>query len=246
MTPQEIRDLILNKAEKELNEIHFATYFSDNVLIDLLVNAIVNRKCITFFSTKRNQFDTYKGVPYIERGEIMFKFSLPLIENYMQWNLLLEVKSGDKNQPHFSLIKNKDKNFNLEIVKKCFEKNKISNDLAEIVAGLANQNKKATFYLADTYYNVQKIEAKVYSTLLYKHPVVLFHPLKVGNVVVDFYYHPKPSNVFISNNQRIVQININEIFVFKTNSFSDQECNIQNSKRKNAINNYIQETFNNY
>jgi len=86
MTPQEIRDLILNKAEKKLNEISFATYFSDNVLIDLLVNAIVNRKCITFFSTKRNQFDTYKGVPYIERGEIMFKFSLPLIENYMQWN----------------------------------------------------------------------------------------------------------------------------------------------------------------
>lgn len=243
---EEIKDILLTTAEKELQTEFLATYFSDSILLDLLVNAIINKKCISIFAYRNNNYRTLKGVPKIEKEKIIFKFDLSLIENFINNCSVLEVKSGDKNIPHFSLIKNTHFECNLKIILECFKINNIDIQLAEILAGLVNTNKKATFFVSDTNYNAIKYVAKVYAYRIDNKPVVAFHPIEVNNIKVTFHYYPKPDTQFISLMSRIVQINKNDKVIYKTQSFSEEECYRINTKYKMRIFNYykaINENF---
>ncbi len=246
MNTEEIRDLILTTSEKELQPNFFVTYFTDNIMLDLLVNAIINKKCISIFGCKNNNYETFKGVPKIEKGKIIFKYDLPLIEIFLKNYAVLEVKSGDKNVPHFSLIKNTHYESNLKIILERFKKTDIDTQLTEILAGLANSNKKATFFVSDTYYNTIKYVAKVYSCRIDNEPVLLFHPFEVNNKTVDYYYYPKPDIQFIGLMSRIVQINRNDKVIYKTQSFSEEECNRLNTKYKMRLFNYYKAINENY
>jgi hypothetical protein len=233
-----IKQYLLQNAEIRLQNEYFQSYFSDDKVVGILTNAIINRKCISlFYVSKTGEFRRQKGVPEFRRNEIYFAFGK--IFDYLTESVL-EIKSGDKNVERFSLINKHSSDDKYRLITDFIAYKQPNQQLAGTLAKLANTNKTAIYFVTDTNFNIVKYTAKVYTLRIGNSPIVVFEPLIVGEIAVDRFYLPKPSISFISFYTRIVQIDFNNETLFKTDSFTETENNERNTRVQRSMQKFQQ------